>query len=171
MSTTLRHLAAILMLPFVVTVLIPALLTALTGTFNPGWGLPLLPGFLSGAAALGLMAGGVVLIVTTVRLFVTVGLGTLAPWDPTQRLVVTGIYRYVRNPMIGGVKAVLLGEALLFGSLPVLAWAGLFIVINLIYIPLVEEPGLYQRFGEDYREYARHVPRWLPRRSPWTSPD
>jgi len=70
--------------------------------------------------------------------------------------------------MISGVMAILFGEAALFGSTALLIWALIFTVVNMIYIPLLEEPGLRDRFGADYDDYARHVPRWLPRRTPWT---
>jgi protein-S-isoprenylcysteine O-methyltransferase Ste14 len=103
----------------------------------------------------------------TVRLFAREGEGTLAPWDPTRKLVAHGPYRHVRNPMITGVLLVLLGEAALLGSLGVLAWAAFFFTINAIWFPLVEEPGLVRRFGADYEEYRRNVPRWVPRRTPW----
>lgn len=98
-----------------------------------------------------------------------VGSGTLAPWDPKTRLVVRGPYRCVRNPMISGVLFVLLGEAALVGSVPLLIWFGAVLAVNAIYLPLVEEPGLSRRFGEDYEAYRAHVPRWLPRVRPWDS--
>jgi protein-S-isoprenylcysteine O-methyltransferase Ste14 len=104
----------------------------------------------------------------TISLFATVGEGTLAPWDPTQKLVVRGIYRYVRNPMIIGVLSVLLGEAVFLGSLPVLVWFLIFFAVNATYIPLLEERGLAGRFGDDYLVYKRNVPRWIPRLTPWT---
>jgi protein-S-isoprenylcysteine O-methyltransferase Ste14 len=110
---------------------------------------------------------GHVLMVATIRLFMTVGQGTLAPWNPTQRLVVQGVYRHVRNPMISGVFFVLLGEAILGASLPLLGWFILFVIANVIYIPLAEEPGLVKRFGAEYEEYRRNVPRWIPRLMPW----
>lgn len=69
--------------------------------------------------------------------------------------------------MISGVLAVLLGEAALLGSLPIFAWALLFFSINHLYIPRFEEPGLERRFGDDYRRYKQHVPRWLPRLRAW----
>ena len=99
--------------------------------------------------------------------FVTVGKGTLAPWNPPQRLVVRGIYRHVRNPMIAGVFFVLLSEAVLAASLPILGWFAVFVAINSVYIPLVEEPGLVKRFGADYLAYKQNVPRWIPRLRPW----
>ena len=103
------------------------------------------------------------MIAWTVALFAGIGQGTLAPWDPTSRLVVRGPYRHVRNPMISGVLCVLLGEAALFGSLAVLAWSGVVFALNAVYFVLVEEPGLRERFGAEYDAYAAHVPRWLPR--------
>jgi protein-S-isoprenylcysteine O-methyltransferase Ste14 len=72
--------------------------------------------------------------------------------------------------MISGVIAILLGEALIFGSLPLLLWALFFGTVNAVYIPFSEEPGLAKRFGDEYRLYQRHVPRWLPRLRPWRSP-
>lgn len=117
--------------------------------------------------ASGLLGLGLVLFVSTVGLFARVGKGTLAPWDATRRLVVRGVYRHVRNPMIVGVMCVLLGEATLLGSLPLLGWFALFLLANALYIPLVEEPGLERRFGTDYRFYKRNVPRWIPRLRPW----
>ena len=110
---------------------------------------------------------GLVLMVATIRLFVTVGKGTLAPWNPTQRLVVQGIYRHVRNPMISGVSFILLGEALLAASLPLLCWFMFALIVNAVYIPLIEEPGLVKRFGDQYLAYKRNVPRWIPRLTAW----
>jgi protein-S-isoprenylcysteine O-methyltransferase Ste14 len=69
--------------------------------------------------------------------------------------------------MISGVLAILLGEAALLGSLPVLIWAAAFLLINQLYIPRFEEPGLARRFGDAYLRYRQHVPRWLPRLRPW----
>jgi protein-S-isoprenylcysteine O-methyltransferase Ste14 len=114
-----------------------------------------------------LIALGLALVVWTVKLFAQVGRGTLAPWDPTSRLVVRGPYRHVRNPMISGVLAILLGEAAVFGSVPLLLWFAAAFAVNAVYMPLVEEPGLRKRFGQDYDEYRANVPRWLPRLRPW----
>jgi protein-S-isoprenylcysteine O-methyltransferase Ste14 len=165
---TWKHLRAILLLPFMAAVVVPGVLLWLTGPDTLGlWqsapatrvGLPVL-----GGALLGL---GLVLMVATIRLFVTVGKGTLAPWNPTQRLVVQGIYRHVRNPMIAGVFFVLLGAAILAASLPLFIWFIVFVVANVVYIPLAEEPGLVKRFGSDYLTYTQNVPRWIPRLTPW----
>jgi protein-S-isoprenylcysteine O-methyltransferase Ste14 len=111
---------------------------------------------------------GLALVCATVWQFATAGRGTLAPWDPPRRFVATGLYRHVRNPMITGVLLILLGEAAAFRSAGVLEWAGVFFCINAIYIPLLEEPGLERRFGDEYRAYRAAVPRWIPRLRPWT---
>lgn len=105
-------------------------------------------------------------MVTTIVQFAHIGHGTLAPWAPPQRLVVQGIYRYVRNPMISGVFCILMGEAFILNALPLLGWFGLFFTAKLIYIPLHEEPHLRWRFGLDYQRYQEQVPRWLPRMPP-----
>jgi protein-S-isoprenylcysteine O-methyltransferase Ste14 len=116
----------------------------------------------AGAGAV-LVAAGLALVVWTVTLFVKVGRGTLAPWDPTSKLVARGPYRYVRNPMITGVGMILAGQALFFRSWWIAIQLGVFAVVNAIYFPLVEEPGLRRRFGDEYEEYRSRVPRWLPR--------
>jgi protein-S-isoprenylcysteine O-methyltransferase Ste14 len=114
------------------------------------------------------LAVGLTLVARTVALFARVGRGTLAPWDPTSRLVVRGPYRYVRNPMISGVLFVLVGEALLFGSPAIAVEAACVFLVNAVYFPLVEEPGLAQRFGDEYERYRANVPRWIPRLRAWS---
>ena len=118
-------------------------------------------------AGVALLALGLTFFAWSLRRFAVEGKGTLAPWDPPRELVVHGPYRYVRNPLFSGVVMVLFGEAAVLRSWPHAAWALMFTAINLVYIPLVEEPGLARRFGASYREYCRHVPRVVPRRTPW----
>jgi protein-S-isoprenylcysteine O-methyltransferase Ste14 len=161
----LRHLLSFLALPFMVTVVVPILLardraTAASGPTTPWERLAVA----SGVVVLGL---GAALFAACLRRFVTEGAGTLAPWDPPRRLVVRGPYRYVRNPMISGVALVLFGEALVLRSEHQLAWACFFALLNAVYIPLVEEPLLEDRFGDAWRRYRRNVPRFLPRLRPW----
>jgi protein-S-isoprenylcysteine O-methyltransferase Ste14 len=165
---TWKHLRAVLLLPGMVTVAIPATTLLFTGTDT----LDLWRSYPASRVALPILGGlliclGLALLVATIWLFVTVGRGTLAPWNSTRRLVVQGIYRHVRNPMISGVFFVLLGEAALAASLPLFIWFLVFVVVNLVYIPLVEEPGLAKRFGHDYLTYRQNVPRWMPRVRPW----
>jgi len=166
MITVLRHLFAIAALPFTVTVLVPiwiarryAVVTALGRSLGEA-ALQL--------AGLVLVCVGLLLFIASLRRFATEGDGTLAPWDPPRRLVIRGPYRFVRNPMISGVIFVLAGEALILLSPPHGMWAASFVVINLIYIPLLEEPMMAARFGDDYREYCRHVGRILPRLRAWS---
>jgi len=163
--TLLRHLLAIAALPFTVAVLVPAWIARRNAT-------TLALGSSAGAVALqvlgaALLAVGLRLFAASLHRFVTEGHGTLAPWDPPRELVVRGPYRFVRNPMISGVLFLLFGESLLLLSWPHAEWATTFLVINAIYIPLFEEPSLERRFGEAYREYCRHVRRFLPRLHPW----
>jgi protein-S-isoprenylcysteine O-methyltransferase Ste14 len=161
----LRQLVAVVVLPLTVAVLIPLWLMR-----SEGISLELrtgMPEIALQAAGIALLSVGLLLFVASLHRFVTEGRGTLAPWDPPRQLVVGGPYRYVRNPMISGVVLVLLGEALVLLSRPHLEWALIFLGINAIYIPLVEEPLLVRRFGADYREYCRHVPRLVPRWRPW----
>jgi protein-S-isoprenylcysteine O-methyltransferase Ste14 len=154
-----RHALAIGLLPFVVAVVVPGLVAWRDGADLAAWPLALL--------GVVLIALGLALVAWTVALFARVGRGTLAPWDPTSRLVVVGPYRHVRNPMISGVLAILLGEAALFASAPLLLWFTAVFTVNAVYFPLVEEPGLRKRFGEDYDAYWANVPRWVPRLHPW----
>lgn len=165
-----QHVQAILTLPVMVALVIPGVILSTTRVANVGWSLPaplhLLPSLIGG-----LLGGlGLLLMVKTIALFATIGQGTLAPWFATRKLVVQGIYRHVRNPMISGVFCILLGEAVFFGSTALLTWFGIFVLINLMYIPLIEEPGLERRFGLDYVLYKRNVPRWIPRRTAWQAP-
>jgi protein-S-isoprenylcysteine O-methyltransferase Ste14 len=151
-------------------VVVPAAIVALTGSVDIGWSLPAAIAWLPVVAGSALIGVGLLLMHRTISLFARVGEGTLAPWDPTRRMVVQGPYRHVRNPMISGVLAILLGEAILLGSLGVLVWFGAFFAINALWMPVVEEPGLERRFGEDYLRYKRAVPRWIPRPTPWNAP-
>ncbi len=165
----LRHLVAVLLLPFTVAVIVPLLLLSSDKTRD------LTPESISFrvlliVAGVASLAIGLTLFFFTVSQFARRGKGTLAPWDPPRVLVVEGVYRYVRNPMISGVLFVLLAESLLTGSQPVLIWFGLFFAANLVYLPLFEEPGLKARFGDRYLIYQKNVPRWIPRLRPWNPP-
>jgi len=159
-----RHLLAIAILPFTVTVVVPIWIARrwhIVPTIADGVG-----GWLTQAAGVMVLAVGLSLFIASLRNFAVRGRGTLAPWDPPSRLVVSGPYRYVRNPMISGVLFVLAGEASILRSWPHAEWTIAFFVINLIYIPLLEEPQLKIRFGEQYRAYGARVPRLIPRWPP-----
>jgi protein-S-isoprenylcysteine O-methyltransferase Ste14 len=107
-----------------------------------------------------LIVVGAAVLLRCVWDFFAVGRGTLAPIDPPKHLVVTGLYRFTRNPMYNGVLAVLLGEAWLFRSMPLLQYAAvMFVLFNLVVL-VYEEPALEAQFGDSYRAYRRAVPRW-----------
>jgi len=115
---------------------------------------------------------GLYVIIVTISTFIRIGKGTLAPWSPTKKLITGGIYGHVRNPMILGVLTVLIGEAIAILSINIFLWALIFFIINNIFFVLYEEPNLEKKFGNEYLEYKRNVPRWIPRfKSSNTNPD
>ena len=107
------------------------------------------------------------LFIYTVYLFKNFGNGTLAPWEPTQKLVIRGPYKYCRNPMISAVLFILTGETLFFNSFNHLIWAVIFFIMNTVYFIVMEEPDLLGRFGDDYERYKKNVPRWIPAFKPY----
>lgn len=160
-----KQIRSIIVLPFTVTVVIPALLWFTVTSPEVNWKIwPLL-------IAIPLGITGLFFLIWTITLFIKIGKGTLAPWNPTQKLIITGPYAYVRNPMLSGVFMILLAEAIAAQSGAILTWFVLFVIINAIYFVLSEEPGLRKRFGREYDEYCRNVPRYLPRRHPWIPDD
>jgi protein-S-isoprenylcysteine O-methyltransferase Ste14 len=119
------------------------------------------------------LLGGLLLVVALPVLvsafvrFVRDGLGTPAPVAPTERLVVTGAYRYVRNPMYMAVLSAIVGQGLLLGQPVLLGYAGVVAVLVASFVRLYEEPVLRRQFGEQYEAYRRAVPGWFPRLHPW----
>ena len=111
-------------------------------------------------------AGSVVLVQAFVR-FVAEGVGTPAPIAPTQKLVVGGLYRYVRNPMYLAVLAVIVGQAPVLGQPVLLAYATAVGTAMAAFVYGYEEPALADRFGAEFEAYRRAVPAWWPRRRPW----
>ena len=152
MRLSIKNILFFLFVPGTVAGLVPLLLVA---RGSPD---------LSGARLLGLfpLAGGIVLLVWCVSLFATVGAGTPAPVDPPKRLVARGPYRVVRNPMYLGVLLILLGEAVLWASPGILFYAAGAAIAFHIFIVAYEEPVLRRKFGSDYENYVRGVPRWFP---------
>ncbi|MGE5221645.1 MAG: methyltransferase family protein [Omnitrophica WOR_2 bacterium] len=151
--------------PILFCIVIPYLIVvsrsgaSLSSVFNPS------PFF----AILGLLVclAGLAGFILTVRMLIQIGRGTIMPWDPARRLVTGSLYAYVRNPMILSVILIEAGEAILFASYWLGLLAVLFFVINTLYFTFSEEPGLEKRFGQEYVEYKEHVPRWIPRLTPW----
>jgi protein-S-isoprenylcysteine O-methyltransferase Ste14 len=111
-------------------------------------------------------AGSAVLIHAFVA-FAWHGRGTPAPAAPTERLVVTGAYRHVRNPMYVAVMAVVLGQVLLFASWGLFAYLVIIGLTMASFVLVYEEPTLREAYGPSYDEFCENVPRWLPRVTPW----
>jgi len=161
----LLHIRDWLALPFIVTVVLPFLL------YRTGAHLMQVPPDVFKVVGTTVYALGLSMQLYTTFLFGQYAQGTLAPWQPTQKLVIRGPYRYCRNPMITGVLAMLLGEALFFNALAILIWACIFFAMNTMYFIFKEEPALLARFGDSYAEYKKHVPRWVPRFRPYRTGD
>ncbi|HEY7474622.1 MAG TPA: isoprenylcysteine carboxylmethyltransferase family protein [Vicinamibacterales bacterium] len=139
-------------------IFVPAQLLARAGVSTPATiGAPQIAGWLIGAAG-GLLAGWC--IVT----FVFAGKGTPAPFDPPGRLVVSGPYRYMRNPMYFGAALAMAGAALYYQSVQLLAYASAFLLFFHFFVIWYEEPTLHRTFGEDYAAYRKQVGRWGPKK-------
>jgi protein-S-isoprenylcysteine O-methyltransferase Ste14 len=148
--------------PLVVGGVIPGLLT--------GWQrqptiLDIAPIRLAGIA---LILAGLPVLIDSFARFALEGLGTPAPVAPTRHLVVTGFYRHVRNPMYVAVLAVILGQALLFADVRLLAYGLAFWLACHLFVVFYEEPTLHRSFGADYLAFRANVPRWIPRLRPWS---
>jgi protein-S-isoprenylcysteine O-methyltransferase Ste14 len=114
-----------------------------------------------------LLAAGVAVLLHAFARFVFEGIGTPAPLAPTERLVVGGLYRHVRNPIYVAVAATIIGQAALLGRPTLLLYAALFMASVATFVRLYEEPVLTQRFGAEYEAYRAGVPAWWPRLHPW----
>ncbi len=159
-AAALGSLVFLVVAPGVVAGLIPWLLTGWHARGPmPYW----VPFWIAGGI---LVAAGVVVLLQSFVRFVVEGLGTPAPVAPTERLVAGGLYRYVRNPMYLAVAAIILGQALAFGQVILLAYAAAFALAVAAFVHWYEEPTLRRRFGEQYEAYRRAVPGWWPRRKP-----
>jgi len=110
---------------------------------------------------------GLALTISTIRMFILIGKGTIMPWDPSRKLIVSGLYAHVRNPMILSISLLLIGEAILFSSVGIAVMVAVSFIFNTLYFIFFEEPGLEKRFGREYVEYKKNVPRWIPRLKPW----
>jgi protein-S-isoprenylcysteine O-methyltransferase Ste14 len=118
-----------------------------------------------------MIAAGLAVLLEAFIRFAIEGIGTPAPVAPTQRLVVGGAYRYVRNPMYVAVAALIVGQALALGQATLLAYALAFGVAVAAFVYGYEQPTLARRFGAEYEAYRRAVPAWWPRLTPWTPGD
>jgi protein-S-isoprenylcysteine O-methyltransferase Ste14 len=114
-----------------------------------------------------LIALGLPVLLDSFARFAWQGFGTPAPVAPPKHLIVTGLYRYVRNPMYVAVTSLILGQGLLFGNISVLEY-GLVVWLGFhIFVLAYEEPTLRNKFGDEYKEFCANVRRWVPRIRPW----
>lgn len=114
-----------------------------------------------------LIAAGTAVVLDSFARFAFQGIGTPAPIFPARHLVVTGFYRYVRNPMYIAVLSLILGQALFFGDIRLFAFALFGWLVTHVFIVFYEEPTLRRTFGAEYAVFSAHVPRWIPRLSRW----
>lgn len=110
-----------------------------------------------------LLAAGTVVVADSFRRFAVEGIGTPAPVSPARHLVVTGMYRYVRNPMYVGTLSVIIGQGLVLGQRVLFVYAATMAVPVVGFVKLYEEPTLVRTFGAEYERYRRSVPGWVPR--------
>lgn len=153
LGLVLRTLAFTLLVPGSVTVLVPFLLRGFE-VFS----LPLGPLRYVGLAILAL---GIAIYAWCARDFTVVGQGTPNPDDPPRKLVVSGLYRYSRNPMYLGVLTILLGETIWLESSTLLIYTVLMFIGFHLRVLLYEEPILRESFGPEFEVYCQRVRRWL----------
>ena len=114
-----------------------------------------------------LIAAGLTVLLDSFARFALQGLGTPAPIFPTRHLVVSGLFRYVRNPMYIAVVSLILGQGLFFGSILVLEYGVAVFVGFYLFVLIYEEPTLLKSYGREYEEFCANVPRWIPHLRPW----
>jgi protein-S-isoprenylcysteine O-methyltransferase Ste14 len=150
--------------PGVVAGLVPWLLT--------GWVVPPAPTMslvVRGCLAVAAVLSGLVVLIAAFVRFVREGSGTPAPVAPTDRLVVGGMFRFVRNPMYLAVVTILLGQCVLFASTTLLIYTLVVWAAMVAFVRWYEEPVLATRYGQQYEEYRHHVRAWWPKLTPWNS--
>lgn len=147
----------------------PGIVAGLVPWARTDWRMePALFGFGGVRIAGGILIGaGLYFLLDSFARFAIKGLGTPAPIAPPEKLVVSGYYRYTRNPMYVAVLALILGQALLFGDVFLFAYAAIVWFCFAVFVGGYEEPALRRTFGADYERYCENVPRWFPRSTPW----
>lgn len=155
-SLFLRNLIFTILQPGLVAGLIPYLLFKWEGkAFWPEvWTI-------SNTVGAVLAVSGFFILMICIRRFATEGQGTLSPLDPTKKLVISGLYKYSRNPMYVGVILLLLGEAVFGRSMVLLFYTGIVFTVFNLFIFLHEERRLKRDFGREYEDYCRKVRRWF----------
>src|SRR6185437_13327861 len=156
---------------FVFLVLAPGVVAGLVPWWITGWTMrpPLLGIMPFRILGVILTVAGAPVVLDSFARFAIQGVGTPAPVLPTKHLVVSGLYRHVRNPMYVGVAAVIFGQALLLNSTRLSIYGACVSLGFHVFVLLYEEPKLRRTFGEEYEQFCRNVPRWIPRLRPWRS--
>ena len=154
---------------FLFFLLAPGVVAGLAPWWISGWHMrpPFLGWYSLRVVGVALIALGAPALLDSFVRFALQGLGTPAPVLPTEHLVVTGLYRFVRNPMYVGVLAVILGQGLLLGDTRVLCYGTVVWLAFFLFVIGYEEPTLRRTFGEEYERFCANVPRWIPRLRPW----
>ena len=156
MSLFLRNLFFTILQPGIVAILIPFWLSgkSVKSAFTPPF---------VGHHYIGLFifAVGLIVVLICVASFAIRGKGTLSPADPTKKLVISGLYRFSRNPMYIGVTMMLIGQSIFFQSYAIAIYSLVIFIAFYSFIVFFEEPRLQDAFGSEYNEYVKKVPRWF----------
>jgi len=165
--TQLRRISAAIV-TVIFLVVVPGSVAVLVPRLILGTQLPPVSRISSiGWLGLPLVTCGAIILLDSFARFVVQGLGTPAPVFPTRHLVVSGLYRYVRNPIYVAVLSVVLGQAILFGSPAILVYGLSLWIAFTLFMLVYEEPTLRRTFGKEYETFCANVPRWIPRLTPW----
>ena len=150
-------------------VLAPGTVAGFVPWWISGWKVqpPLLGLFSLRVVGVLLVAAAIAMLVDSFIRFAAQGVGTPAPIFPTSHLVVTGLYRHVRNPMYIAVVSAIVGEGLILGNVTVFGYGAAVWLFTYLFVLAYEEPTLRKSFGAEYERYCASVPRWIPRLSPW----
>lgn len=152
----------LLVAPGVVSGLIPWWISGWDVQSDSAWWLPIQ------VLGVAMIIASVIVLLHAFARFAIDGLGTPAPVAPTEHLVVTGLYRHVRNPMYVAVVALIVGQAMLFVDLALLVYAVAIAAVSVGFVRAYEEPTLRRQFGAEYDTYRAAVPGWWPRRRGWS---
>lgn len=162
-----RNLIMFILMPLNAIFTVPIIFLLLFRGLHLSWSWAFPMNILLTIVGLVLIFLGTFLVIDTTILFSKIGQGTVAHWDPPKNLVISGVYRYMRNPMILGILLTIFGEIVIFGSLSLIPYFLFLLFGHHLLFTKYEESDLIKRFGEDYLLYMKNVPRWIPRIKPW----
>jgi protein-S-isoprenylcysteine O-methyltransferase Ste14 len=168
-SEAIRRVSAVVGTVFFLLIA-PGTVAGLVPWWISGWRIrpPLLHFFPFRWIGVLLIVAGLPVLLDSFARFALKGLGTPAPVFPTKHLVISGLYRYVRNPMYLAVEMTILGQGLLLGNVTVVEYGALVWLLFHLFVLIYEEPTLRTSFGSEYESFCGAVPRWIPRFTPWS---